>query len=177
VHHCKADSTRALKTRRLRPPTKRVATPTEFSNEEIYKNSRSNLDERFKRALPNPSYLCCFITLYKPYFNRLHFHINWLQTRPTRCLDWERLCGLSGGLLWLFPRGWTRCRTMTARRLQLLPRFRMSCVLHQQSFTLLWWNKLQQCNKNGGLAYIIVFPITPFIFSVVCSYKNYPVVY
>ena len=42
----KADSTRALKTRRLRRPTKRVATPTEFSNEEIYKNSRSNLDER-----------------------------------------------------------------------------------------------------------------------------------
>ena len=43
----KADSTRALKTRQLRRLTKRVATPTEFSNEEIYKNSRSNLDERF----------------------------------------------------------------------------------------------------------------------------------
>jgi len=28
---------------------KRVATPTEFSNEAIYKNSRSNLDERFWR--------------------------------------------------------------------------------------------------------------------------------
>jgi len=26
-----------------------VATPTEFSNEEIYKNSRSNLDKRFWR--------------------------------------------------------------------------------------------------------------------------------
>jgi len=26
------------------------------------------------------------------------------------------------------PPGWTRCRIMTARRLQLLPRFRMSCV-------------------------------------------------
>ena len=43
----KADSPRALKTRQLRRLTKRVATPTEFSNEEIYKNSRSNLDERF----------------------------------------------------------------------------------------------------------------------------------
>ena len=43
----KTDSTRALKTRQLRRLTKRVATPTEFSNEEIYKNSRSNLDERF----------------------------------------------------------------------------------------------------------------------------------
>ena len=43
----KADSTRALKTRQLRRLTKRAATPTEFSNEELYKNSRSNLDERF----------------------------------------------------------------------------------------------------------------------------------
>ena len=43
----KADSTRALKTRQLRRLTKRVAKPTEFSNEEIYKNSRSNLDECF----------------------------------------------------------------------------------------------------------------------------------
>jgi len=43
----KADSTQALKTRQLRRLTKRVATPTEFSNEEIYKNLRSNLDERF----------------------------------------------------------------------------------------------------------------------------------
>ena len=33
----KADSTRALKTRPLKRPTKRVATPTECSNEEIYK--------------------------------------------------------------------------------------------------------------------------------------------
>jgi len=49
VFRCKADSTRALKTRQLRRLTKRVATPTEFSNEEIYKNSRSNLDERFGR--------------------------------------------------------------------------------------------------------------------------------
>ena len=45
----KADSTRALKTRQLRRVTKRVATPTEFSNEEIYKNTGSNLDERFWR--------------------------------------------------------------------------------------------------------------------------------
>ena len=45
----KADSTRALKARQLRRLTKRVATPTEFSNKEIYKNSRSNLDERFWR--------------------------------------------------------------------------------------------------------------------------------
>ena len=43
----KADSTRALKTWQLRRLTKCVATPTKFSNEEIYKNSRSNLDERF----------------------------------------------------------------------------------------------------------------------------------
>ena len=43
----KADSTRALKTRRLKRQTKRVVTPTEFSNEELCKNSRSNLDERF----------------------------------------------------------------------------------------------------------------------------------
>ena len=43
----KADSTRALKARQLRRLTKRVATPTEFSNEEVCKNSRSNLDERF----------------------------------------------------------------------------------------------------------------------------------
>ena len=43
----KADSTRALKTRRLKRHTKRVVTPTEFSNEELCKNSRSNLDERF----------------------------------------------------------------------------------------------------------------------------------
>ena len=44
-----ADSTRALKTRRLKRPTKRVATPTKTFNEEIYKNARSNLDERFWR--------------------------------------------------------------------------------------------------------------------------------
>ena len=43
----KADSTRALKTRQLRRPTKRVATATELSNDEIYKSARSNLDERF----------------------------------------------------------------------------------------------------------------------------------
>jgi hypothetical protein len=43
----KADSIRALKTRQLRRPTKRVATPTETFSEEIYKNARSNLDERF----------------------------------------------------------------------------------------------------------------------------------
>jgi hypothetical protein len=43
----KADSTRALKTRQLRRLTKRVAMPTELSNEEIYKYARSNLDERF----------------------------------------------------------------------------------------------------------------------------------
>ena len=46
---CKADSTPALKTRQLRRPTKRVATPTEIFNEEIYKNALSNLDERFWR--------------------------------------------------------------------------------------------------------------------------------
>jgi hypothetical protein len=45
----KADSTRALKTRQLRRPTKRVATPAELFNEEVYKNARSNLDERFWR--------------------------------------------------------------------------------------------------------------------------------
>ena len=43
----KADSTRALKTRQLRRLAKRVGTPTELSNEEIYKYARSNLDERF----------------------------------------------------------------------------------------------------------------------------------
>jgi hypothetical protein len=43
----KADSTRALKTRQLRGPTKRMATPAGLFNEEIYKNTRSNLDERF----------------------------------------------------------------------------------------------------------------------------------
>jgi len=45
----KADSTRALKKRQLRRLTKRVATPTELSNEEILKYARSNLDERFWR--------------------------------------------------------------------------------------------------------------------------------
>ena len=43
----KAHSTRALKTPRLKRLTKRVATPTELSNEEIYIYARSNLDERF----------------------------------------------------------------------------------------------------------------------------------
>ena len=47
LDYSKADSTRALKTRRLKRQTKRVVTPTEFSNEELCKNSRSNLDERF----------------------------------------------------------------------------------------------------------------------------------
>jgi hypothetical protein len=45
----KGHSTRALKTRRLKRPTKRVVTPTELSMRGIYKNARSNLDERFWR--------------------------------------------------------------------------------------------------------------------------------
>ena len=43
----KADSTRALKTPRLKRLTKRVATPTQLSNEEVYKYARSNIHERF----------------------------------------------------------------------------------------------------------------------------------
>jgi hypothetical protein len=43
----KGDFTRALETRQLRRLTKHVATPTELSNEDIYEQARSNLNERF----------------------------------------------------------------------------------------------------------------------------------
>jgi hypothetical protein len=70
----------------------------------------------------------------------MHDPLNVEYSVVTVTIHWDRLCGLSGGFLWLFPREWTRCRIMTARRLRLLPRFRMSCILHQHSFTVWWWS-------------------------------------